>query len=51
MPAPNSARFGRLVKFALLTAQRRGKLGSNKSAIKWADIDADGIWMINAERS
>ena len=31
-----------------MTAQRRGKLGSNKAAIKWSDIK-DGVWTINAE--
>ena len=41
--------FGRLVKFALLTAQRRGKLGSNEAALKWSDISKDGVWVINVE--
>ena len=41
--------FGRLVRFALLTAQRRGKLGSNDAALKWDDIDANGVWTIDAE--
>ena len=41
--------FGRLVKFALLTAQRRGKLGENEASIRWADIDASGTWTINVE--
>jgi len=41
--------FGRLVKFALLTAQRRGKLGSNEAALKWSDISKDGVWTINVE--
>ena len=40
--------FGRLVKVALLTAQRRGKLGSNDAAIKWSDIK-DGVWVIDTE--
>jgi integrase len=40
--------FGRLVKFALLLGQRRGKLGGNAAALKWSDIK-DGIWVINVE--
>jgi integrase len=40
--------FGRLVKVALLLGQRRGKLGSNDAAMKWADI-SDGVWTINVE--
>lgn len=41
--------FGRLVKVALLLGQRRGKLGSNEAAMKWADISKHGVWTINVE--
>jgi integrase len=33
--------FGRIVRFALLTAQRKAKLAT----LKWTDID-DGLWML-----
>jgi len=37
--------FGAIIRFALLTAQRRAKY----SAIRWADVDVDGTWHIPAE--
>jgi integrase len=37
--------FGASVRFALLTGQRRAKV----SGLRWADIDADGIWHISSE--
>lgn len=37
--------FGAFVQFALLTGQRRAKV----SELRWADIDADGVWHIVSE--
>lgn len=37
--------FGAFVQIALLTGQRRAKVNS----LKWADVDADGIWHIPSE--
>ena len=48
LPAISWARSEGLVRFALLTAQRRGKLGSNDAAMKWSDIK-DGVWTIDVE--
>jgi integrase len=40
--ADDAGSFGRLVKFLLLTGQRRGAV----LAMCWSDIDADGTWTI-----
>ena len=40
--ADDAGGFGRLVKFLLLTGQRRGAV----LAMRWPDIDADGAWTI-----
>jgi len=37
--------YGAFVQFALLTAQRRAKVGT----LRWSDVDAGGIWRIPAE--
>jgi integrase len=37
--------FGVFARFALLTGQRRAKVGE----LKWADIGADGVWHIPSE--
>jgi integrase len=37
--------FGAFVQFALLTGQRRAKVGS----LRWTDISADGVWHIPSE--
>jgi len=37
--------FGGMVQFALLTAQRRAKL----AGMRWADVTADGAWIIPKE--
>jgi integrase len=37
--------FGAFVQFALLTGQRRAKV----NGLRWADIDADGVWYIPSE--
>lgn len=37
--------YGTFVQFALLTGQRRAKV----SALRWSDIDPDGIWRIPNE--
>jgi integrase len=37
--------YGALVRFLLLTAQRRGKVAT----IRWGDISEDGVWTIPAE--
>src|SRR5262249_15787440 len=39
------AMYGRFVKLALLTAQRREKLRD----LQWDDIDANGVWTIRTE--
>ena len=38
--------FGALLKVALLTAQREGKV----STMKWSDISDDGVWTIPSEK-
>ena len=38
--------FGALLKVALLTAQREGKV----STMKWPDINDDGVWTIPSEK-
>jgi integrase len=43
--AEKNGRFGAIVRLALLTAQRREKLGS----MRWADITADGVWNMPVE--
>ena len=37
--------FNALVRFMLLTAQRRGKC----AALQWGDIDSDGVWHIRPD--
>jgi integrase len=41
----DGGRYGALVKFALLTAQRRYKIRT----LRWDDVDANGIWTIRTE--
>lgn len=43
--AEGNGRFGAIVRLALLTAQRREKLGS----MRWQDISADGVWNMPVE--
>lgn len=43
--AENNGRFGAIVRLALLTGQRREKLGS----MRWEDITANGIWNVTVE--
>ena len=43
--AESNGRFGAIVRLALLTAQRREKLGS----MAWQDISADGVWNMPVE--
>lgn len=43
--AEGKGTFGALVRFALLTGQRRAKIAE----MKWADIDQDGIWNIQTD--
>ena len=37
--------YGAFVRVALLTAQRRGKI----AAMRWSDVDIDGVWNIATE--
>jgi integrase len=43
--AEGSGTYGALVKFLLLTAQRRGAC----LAARWSDVDANGVWEIRSE--
>ncbi len=43
--AEASGTFGAIVRFALLTAQRKDKVAS----LRWEDVTVDGIWNIPAE--
>ncbi|AUX77997.1 integrase/recombinase family protein [Sinorhizobium fredii] len=43
--AEKNGTFGAIIRLALLTAQRREKIG----AMKWDDIAADGVWNIPSE--
>ncbi len=43
--AERNGAFGALVRVALLTAQRRGKIAT----MRWSDVDIDGVWNIPAE--
>ena len=38
--AEGNGTFGGILRLALLTAQRRGKLAT----MKWGDVDVDGVW-------
>lgn len=39
--------FGALVRLALLTSARRGEI----AAMKWGEVDAEGVWTLPASRS
>ena len=43
--AEANGKFGAILRFALLTAQRREKI----LTMKWSDLTADGVWNIPAE--
>lgn len=43
--AEQAGQFGAIVRLALLTAQRREKLGS----MRWEDVSADGVWTVPSE--
>jgi integrase len=43
--AERNGPFGAIIRLALLTAQRREKIG----AMKWDDISADGVWLVPSE--
>ena len=43
--AENNGTFGAIVRLALLTAQRRGKLAS----IEWDHVTIDGVWNVATE--
>ena len=43
--AERSSKFGSILRLALLTAQRRGKV----VAIRWEDVTVDGVWNIPTE--
>jgi integrase len=40
--AETAGQFGAIVRLALVTAQRREKIGS----MRWADISSDGVWTV-----
>ncbi len=43
--AEGNGTFGAILRFALLTAQRRAKI----AALRWADVTVDGVWNIPSE--
>lgn len=43
--AEKTGAFGAMIRLALLTAQRREKIG----AMRWDDISADGVWDVPSE--